>query len=182
MVVERSVARIDVEAHLEDAIGVGLRRQLAKVRAHLQHQRPHGQQRGLREGDLGDHQQGLESQASCGDAARGVLQRLLQPDTSGVERRRESEQHTSNESQAERERDTAPVDLDREVRNAGVEQPEEQPDREQAQRTGGHRQHHGLGHELPNDAAAAGAEREPYGDLAPARDAEAGQQRADVVL
>ena len=74
----------------------------------------------------------------------------------------------------------APVDLDREVRNAGIEQTEEQPDHEQPQRAGGHRQHHRLGHELSNDAAPAGAECEPHGDLAPARDAETGEQRADV--
>ena len=138
------------------------------------------QQRGLREGDLRDHQPGLESQASCDHDAGRVLQRLLQRQTSGVQRRRQSEQHTGDERQAERERDAAPVDLDREVRNAGIEQTEEQPDHEQPQRTGGHRQHHGLGHELSNDAAPAGAEREPHGDLAPARDAETGEQRADV--
>ena len=79
LLVERAVARVDVEAQLEDAIGVRLRRQLPQVRAHLQHQRPHGQQRGLREGDLRDHQPGLEPQASRDHDAGRVLQRLLQP-------------------------------------------------------------------------------------------------------
>ena len=178
--VERSVARIDVEAHLEEAIGVGLRGQATQVRAHLQQQRAHAQERGLREGDLSDHQPGLEPQAPRDHDAGRVLQRLLQRQTSGVQRRRQSEQHTSDESQAERERDIAPVDLDREVRNAGIEQTEEQPDHEQPQRAGGHRQRRGLGHELPDDAAPPGAEGEPHCDLAPARDAETGEQRADV--
>ncbi len=97
-----------------------------------------------------------------------------------MQRWRESEQQASGESQAERERDTAPINLDREIRNAGIEQTEEQPDHEQPQSTGGYRQHNGLGHELANDAAPSGAERKPHGDLAPACDAEASEERADV--
>ena len=114
------------------------------------------------------------------DDAGRVLQRLLYRQTSGVQRRRESEHQARDESQAERERDTAPVNLDREVRNAGIEQAEEQPYHEQPKRTGGYRQHYGLSHELANDAASSGAECKPHGDLAPACDAETSEEGADV--
>ena len=43
LLVERSVARIDVEAQLEDTVGVGLRREFTEIRAHLQQQRAHAQ-------------------------------------------------------------------------------------------------------------------------------------------
>jgi hypothetical protein len=43
LLVERSVARVDVEAQLDEAVGVGLRRQFTQIRAHLQQQRAHGQ-------------------------------------------------------------------------------------------------------------------------------------------
>ena len=57
---------------------------------------------------------------------------------------------------------------------------QQDPDDEQPERAGGKRQQHALGHELSDDSAPRGAEREAHRDLPAARDRKAGQQRAHV--
>ena len=65
------------------------------------------------------------------------------------------------------------------IRNRRLEDAQQNPDDEQAQRCPAEREHHALGHQLPDEPAARSAERETHRHLAPPGDRQARLQRAD---
>ena len=102
-----------------------------------------------------------------------------------MERGNQTEQHAGGDRHAEREREHAAVDAgggepDDVGRNEGDQRPRAPGRQHQPARTGDQRQQQAFGNQLPDDAAAAGAERRANRHLPRAADGFAQQQRGGV--
>ena len=127
-----------------------------------------------------------ERAAGARHRAGGVLQRDPRIGAARAECREQTEDHAGRDRERHRERENPQIrcrideqrlTLGRHQREERLGQRNRQP---HAERAAGNREHEAFGQELPNQLAAASAERQPHRDLALPHDAARDQQVRDV--